>query len=270
MMAEREETITVSKDAAALLVGRWQKQREGSEEMKSEARMKIGGRWRWQSNVPLIGGTKSERFCTDVTEDPYRHAHLQFVPDTKPNEAKLCRLQMPRSSGGKWPMLPVRVDTVWYAIKNRAEFYLLVETLPLSSIFWTRKTWWLIDIQLAEVCFIQITAGAKHQRAQQREIKWRWRGGKKKEVMDGDRGDAARVGDREEMRRRAKRPLMCVSWSSLLFRTHVGLVNIFNRTLWSQPCWKRMLMTQWSLNTKEWPINTHTHTLISNLEVHLL
>lgn len=44
MMAEREEKITVSKDAAALLEGRWQKQREAkeNEEMKSEARMRTG------------------------------------------------------------------------------------------------------------------------------------------------------------------------------------------------------------------------------------
>lgn len=43
-MAEREEKITVSKDAAALLEGRWQKQREAkeNEEMKSEARMRTG------------------------------------------------------------------------------------------------------------------------------------------------------------------------------------------------------------------------------------
>lgn len=55
---------------------------------------------------------------------------------------------------------------------------------------------------------------------------------------------------------------MCVGWSGLLFRTqHAGMVNITNRRLWSQPCWKMLLMTQWCLNTKEWPL-THTHLLL--------
>lgn len=64
---------------------------------------------------------------------------------------------------------------------------------------------------------------------------------------------------------RAKRPLMFVGWSGLLFRTQAGMVNIggfSNQRLWSQPCWEMVLMTQWCQNTKEWPLHSDTHLLL--------